>query len=311
MNSTANVKVETVPQEEDGQATGRAAASGVLQDRDAAGANGNSARPGNGSDRREQAGGSSNPAPDAFGEDEARLLLNELTGIESRCGDLAGRLMEIVRALQSGRVIGGGIGWELKGLQTDFEAFQRLTLELARSLSVPVEASAESSPTLADLRALLTLAADTQERSAFQRRNAHAGRVLEDVLTIEYAGAEGSNPLQECLSTAQRLRAEIAESHWPDVHPECAPLVEHRHAFSRLLDLVRRGDRLSDDEWGEAEEAVTASFGRRLAVAAVRGRLRVKSNAPPPAEPPKRCPTCNADLEPEAGFCDECGVKLK
>lgn len=292
------------------EANSPAAVSSALLDHDASRQANAVTAPGDGVDRSEQTGNVSKSAPDAPNDHQARLLLDELTELESRCVELSKRLTEVVRELESGNTRGAGIAPELTALRTDFEAFQNRTVELARSLSVPADAPAGSSATLADLRTLLKLAADEQDQNAFRRLHAQATRELEDVLSLEYAGA-GVNPLDECQSGARRLIVEIAAAQWPDSHPDCLPLVERRHTYSQLLDLVRQGDRLSDDEWENAEEAVARSFGRRLAVSAVRSRLRVKSGPAAPAQAARRCPACNTDLEPGARFCDECGVKLE
>jgi plasmid stability protein len=252
---------------------------------------------------------------------QARSLLEELTGLESRCADLAESLADVVQGLRAGNVHGGDLAPELTALQTAVGSLEKRTAELAVFLSVPADASTGRSM-LGELRAILTAAVEAEEQRDFRALHEGAARELEDVLALEYPGNTGPNPLDECQSGGRRLLAEISGAQWPDQHPECLPLVERRHAYSRLLDLVRLREDLSDDDWQTAEEAVAASFGRRLAVAAVRGRLQAGKNGPPgtslsQASPvtinkeASSCPHCGAQLEADARFCGDCGVKIE
>lgn len=241
----------------------------------------------------------------------ARLLLDELVGLESRCLDLAGTLSTVVQELQSGNVSGTGAGAELISLRSDVESFRKRALQLAQSLSMPAEAASGPAATLGDLRAVLNRAADKLDQDAFQLRHKRAAEELQAVLALDCATADGGNPLEECQADARRLVAEITGTQWPQAHTECLPLIERRHAYSRLLDLVREGNRLSDEEWESAEEAVRAAFGGRLAVAAVRGRLQFKGEPLALEALTKSCPTCGAELETGAKFCGECGVKIE
>ena len=244
-------------------------------------------------------------------ESRSHILLEELGGLESRCAVMAGRLSDVAQEFRSGNVQPGSLGSELTALQADMEAFEKRTVELALSLSVPADAATGSSPRLGELRAVLELAAETEDHRAFALLHDRATRELEGVLALEYRNGDDSSSLDVCQTGARRLQAEIAGAQWPDSHPECLPLVERRHAYSRLLDLVRKGEELNDDDWQTAGESVAASFGKRLAVAAVRGRLRVKSGPVVAGEAAKRCPSCGADLELGARFCGDCGVELE
>ena len=262
---------------------------------------------GNGSSRHETA--RDTPAPAA----EKRLapaLLEELTGLESRCVDLAGRLSEVVQELLSGNVQGGSLPSDLTALRADAESLRQRTVDLAGSLGVPT-AGVASSSMLGELRATLKSAAEAEERRDFRLLHARAAQELESVLALECRAGNGSNPLDEVQSSIRRLLETIAAAEWPNTHPESQLLAERRHACSRLLDLIRQHEELSDDDWQSAEETVAASFGRRLAVAAVRGRLRFKNGSAQAKEDRGICPACGAELESGAKFCGDCGVKIE
>jgi hypothetical protein len=248
--------------------------------------------------------GAKSPAAD---KSQARLLLAELTVLESRCADLAGRLLAVVQELRSGKIQDAGVASELGTLRAGVESLEKRTKELAAALSVPAGATS----TLSELRTVLTAAAEAEDQRDFRALHEGAVRELEDVLALDYPGSGIPNPLDACQDAARRLLAEIDGAEWPQSHPDCIPLVERRHAYSRLLDLVRRGQELSDEDWQTAEEAVANTLGRRLAVAAVRGRLKTKNGTPAPKTAAGGCPSCGAQLEVAAKFCGDCGVKVE
>ena len=332
-NSTAEAKLGMNLKEDDGkeqappaldrlrESSLSAVASTQVQSTQILGQYAASAGPGNGSDQSRTAELMSSPGLKPHKGNQGWALLDELTALESRCAGVAGHLLVVAQNLQSGNIQGLGIAAELTALRTDIESFQELTLELARFLSVPLDAAASPSATLGDLRAVLKIAADTQDQQAFRSLHAQAIRELESVLALEPSGGQGLSAIEECQTSVRRLMAQLAAAQWPESHPECLALVERRHAYSQLLNLVREADQLSDDEWEKAEQVVSASFGRPLAVAAVRGRLRIsdvavleisnRNGSAASAETAPLCPSCNAELEPEAIFCGECGVKLE
>ncbi len=263
------------------------------------------------------------PSPSRNGDDEispiaagpaqqahlSPALLGDLAALESRCVDLAGHLSEVVQELLSGKVHYGSLASDLTALQADVESLKNRTAGLAVSLDVPADAAACTS--LGELRAILTAVAEAEGRRDFRLLHARAAQELEYVLALEYSGSDGANPLDGCQVAGRRLLKEIAGAEWPNAHAESARLAGRQHAYSRLLDLVRQPEKLSDDDWDTAEETVAAVFGRRVAVAAVRGRVRVKSSSKDAKEDAKTCPACGAQLEAGAKFCGDCGVRIE
>lgn len=101
---------------------------------------------------------------------------------------------------------------------------------------------------------------------------AHALEILDRVLALEFTGPGTLESLVECHETARRLHAAITEGECP---VEAERLVRGDHAFVALLNLAERRGRMSDAEWADAHQAVCAEFGRSIASAASRDRLRV------------------------------------
>jgi hypothetical protein len=254
----------------------------------------------------------SNGSSSSGTHDPVGLLLSQVTTLESRAASLATQLLEAAGQLESGGIPAEGLATDLAVFHVDVKTVQRQTADLARSLSVPSDAAMSPMATFRALRTVLAAIRETQDRNAFRDLHAQAAHELESVLEIESGGGVEFAPLDESKGSAKRLLADIAGAEWPNSHPESLPLVQRSHPYSRLLDLVRDGDRLSDNDWEAAQEAVAAAFGRPLAVAAVRGRLqmRVGPAAAAAVEVASHCPSCNAELEPGAKFCGDCGVRI-
>jgi signal peptidase I len=106
--------------------------------------------------------------------------------------------------------------------------------------------------------------------------------VLERVGLVCHANAS-FEPLQEVQARAQVLGQAIHDSAPPKVHPEAAALADGTHAFAQFVELVERGEEVSDERWHVLEESTSANFGTPVAVAAARGRLRIQER-PAPAE---------------------------
>jgi hypothetical protein len=271
------------------------------------------ARTGNGSTRETHPTAAVSNASSSSGtHDPVGLLLNQVTTLESRAASLATQLLEASGQLESGGIPTEGLASDLAVFHADVTAAQRQTADLARSLSVPSDAAMSPVATFRVLRTVLAAIRETQDRNAFRDLHAQAAHELESVLAIESGGGVEFAPLDESKGSAKRLLADIAGAEWPNSHPESLPLVQRRHPYSRLLDLVRDGDRLSDSDWETAQEAVATAFGKPLAVAAVRGRLHVRVGpaAAAAVEVASHCPSCKAELEPGAKFCGDCGFRI-
>jgi hypothetical protein len=251
-----------------------------------------------------------NPTSSPSKDDPVQVLLDHVTALESRAASLAGRLAEAAQELQSGNIPAESLASDLALFHVDLKALQRQTAERAQSLSVPAEAALATVEAFRGLRTVLAAIHDTEQRNAFRNLHARATHEIEAVLAIEPRLGIAFAPLDESKAAATRLLAEIAGAQFPDSHPECVVLVERRHAYSRLVDLVRDGERLDDSDWEAAEEAVAAAFGKRLATAAVRGRLHMKGGPVDPVQAVSHCPACKAELEPGARFCGDCGAKI-
>jgi zinc ribbon protein/PilZ domain-containing protein len=235
----------------------------------------------------------------------------ELAALETQFSAMAERLSGAVRDLQAGRGPSPGLAAEVEACQSHFAILREHVAELAQSSGVSATSVMQSSASTEDLRTVLNAVAEAeQQRRVFGEARDRALNELAPVLCLVRRDGTEFAALDECQARARQLLEEIGRSEWPRLHAECQPLLERQHAFCRLLDLVRDGEELSDEAWESAEGAVTAAFGKPLAIAATRGRLRLRSQTGDAGDTTERCPSCGADLDPGARFCGECSAKV-
>ncbi len=109
--------------------------------------------------------------------------------------------------------------------------------------------------------------AESVRRSAFN--------VLDTVARLHVRDHSDFPPLNDCRTLARSLRDRIAESAPYDLPEETSALAEGRHPFCDLLTIVSGTGSLSDADWAKVHARVSETFGRPLAVAAARSRLRI------------------------------------
>jgi hypothetical protein len=233
-----------------------------------------------------------------------------LAALESRFTAMSERLSQAVSDFKGEILPDGALGADLTKLQADFGVLRARAAELAVSLSVPAAPISGPKLRLEPLRQLLRAIDDAERRQVFRELQDRAASELKRALAIVYRGNVRFAPLEQCKDTARRRLAEITASEWPHSTPECRPLADRQHAISRLLDLVCYGAELSDADCEAAVDAVSATFGQALAIAALRGRLTLEAETKTPAAAVERCPSCGAELDPGARFCGECGAKI-
>ena len=212
-------------------------------------------------------------------EDAALELLRELAALEARFLALADRLTAAVNDLRSGRPAPGSLAGETMACQSAFDALRKRVAELTPS-AVFAETAASTSASLNDLLTVLqsTMEAERQRRQ-FEETRGRAAAELDRVLHLVHSDGAAFPPLDSCQSQARNLKAQLTQAEWPNFPEECRLVAERQHTFSRLLDLVERGGKLTDEEWEAAEEAVSSSLGKPLAIAVARGRLRLETDA--------------------------------
>ena len=210
-------------------------------------------------------------------------LLRDLTGVSEAFTQLSERLADVASELRtSGIPPSPQLLKEIAESRNNFDDLRNRAVELMGLLPASEVTRPEEIGSLKELKALLQSLSEAEEkRLADQRINEQALSTLDRVLSFAHREGEHFQPLLTCQAKARELRAAIAESSWPDMHPEAVVLAQRRHPFAELLTLVEEHDRLDDDLWLVLKHAVSESFGKKLSLAAARGKLIVSD----PIEP--------------------------
>ncbi|TAD89276.1 MAG: hypothetical protein EA000_05750, partial [Oscillatoriales cyanobacterium] len=106
-------------------------------------------------------------------------------------------------------------------------------------------------------------------------------RVLERILAIAHRVESNFQSLLECQEKARELQRAISESQESDLHPDTQLLADGNHPFCKLLTLIAELEAADDERLDSLHDAVSESFGRTLAMAAVRGKLIIQSETIP------------------------------
>lgn len=204
-------------------------------------------------------------------------LLQELHGVSERFSRLGEKLTAVASELQvSGIPPAPHFLDELRASRSTFEELRKRATELAGMLADSRAKQAEQIESLTDLKALIQSLGEAQEKRAEDEKlNRQALALLNRILAIEHCEEVEFPPLADCQQKARELRRAITALRWPDIHPEAAALAHRRHPLAELLILVERHMDLDDDLWLLLKHAVSESFGKRLSLAAARGKLFV------------------------------------
>lgn len=111
-------------------------------------------------------------------------------------------------------------------------------------------------------------------RSELQKQ---AGLTLSRVLSLTHVDDRAFSGLVHCQEAARQLQAQlkdVSNNHMSEI----AQLADGSHPFYALLQLVDSPDELSDEAWAQYQEQITTAWGRALATAVARHKIR--STAP-------------------------------
>jgi hypothetical protein len=153
----------------------------------------------------------------------------------------------------------------------EFAALRAEVFDAAAALGVrtPTTETVDSTRRLDSMLRVLLEGLETAERQATQARaRAEAAASLQRIAALTHHDDPGFAALVACQAGAAELSAALAKNADVDAGA-VAP-------FAALLTLIDGQQDLDDDRWGALEDAVATAFGRPLAVAASRGKLRAR-----------------------------------
>jgi class 3 adenylate cyclase len=228
-----------------------------------------------------------------------RDLRTELAALAERFAGLGAELVSASRAMgAAGAPPSDDLASRTAELRAAFADLRERVLQRASALGVAVGAERETLVALGDLEQVLqsideaegarpegasAVPEDRPSREAMEAALQRAIPVLNRVLVITHRDDPAFQPLIECQAKASDLRLRLSRAVSQDSAPVRAD--ESIAPFADLLLLVVGRDNLDDERYAKAEDTVTRTFGRPLAVAATRGRLSIEGVARPAAAP--------------------------
>ncbi len=238
-----------------------------------------------------------------------RQLKSDLQALHESFRELSLRLAETAGNLgRSGRPPSEEILQQLEGAHRRFRELQEAAFQLATGerLTPAVGADQTSVP---DLLALLRQVDDVRAvRKKNQEQMQKARTVLDRILSIVHKDSATFAPLADLHAKAASLReATLTDSDQP-ASPELDNLAEGKHSYCDLLTLLEQSEDIDDDRWVQLNDSITQTYGKPLAIATARKKLRV-SSSPSPAAPASNPPPVSDSGSPlDTAFASEPGL---
>jgi hypothetical protein len=215
-------------------------------------------------------------APAATDLDDLRA---RIAALQTRFKDVGG---QAARAAADASALGAPPSEELLAALTaaaqDFHALRDEILELAATLEVALPKPADAIGSLRDLTPVVD-AVSAATAAAERRRRLDAARaaalaVIDRVQTVTHRDDAAFAPLVQCQAHARTLRETIAAADVDD--SDVGAWAQELRPFADLLEMLEGQGSVDDERWTELADGVSAAFGRALATAATRGRLRLR-----------------------------------
>jgi hypothetical protein len=207
-------------------------------------------------------------------------LKNDLQALQETFRELSLRLAEAAGNLgRSGRPPSEEIILQLGNAHRRFHELQEGAFQLAAEERLPTLAATERA-TVPDLLALLRQVDETRViRQKKQDQLQKARTVLDRILSIAHKDSKPFAPLADLHAKASGLRDQaLADSDQP-IGPDLENLAEGRHPYCDFLHLLEHHDDIDDDRWVQLNDSITQAFGKPLAIATARKKLRIKECA--------------------------------
>src|SRR5438876_3629254 len=171
---------------------------------------------------------------------ESAVLFQHLTSLTEGFSQLSTRLAQVAQALQDpGKPPAESLVAALVASRRDFADLCARGLALAASLAVSPLPTREALASLSDLKSLLQIAAQAEEKkAAIEDLRQRALTALDRVLTMTHRDNIAFPPLLACQAKAGALRLTVAEPLSSELHPAAAALAKGEGPSSASLTLV-------------------------------------------------------------------------
>jgi len=167
---------------------------------------------------------------------------------------------------------------QLTAAAQEFQALRDDVLDAAASLEVILPKPVATLVSLRDLvpvvDALATAVADAGRHRRLEAGRAAALHVINRVQAIAHHDDPTFAPLAECQATARALHDQIAGS--AASGSDVIGWAERLRPFADLLEMLEGQGAMDDERFSQLADNVAVAFGRPLATAVTRGRLRLR-----------------------------------
>ena len=168
---------------------------------------------------------------------------------------------------------------ELTATNAEFHALRDEVLEHVARLEVVLPKPADAMVSLRDLvpvvEAIAAAAISGERNRRVEAGRAAALHVINRVQAIRHRDDSAFAPLADCQAMGRALHEEIAGAS-AATDSDVARWAERLRPFADLLDMLEEEGVVDDERFTQLAENVAATFGRPLATAALRGRLRFR-----------------------------------
>jgi hypothetical protein len=212
-------------------------------------------------------------------------LGHRLTALRSDFATLGARAAGAAEALAATLPPPTTLLAELTAARVAFTGLRTAMVAHAGTLSIALDA--DNLGTLRDLEPVLAAIAAAEELrarlAAWDIARKDALGVLGRVTALTHREDKTLPTLTECQDRARELQGALAGPAPESLEQETALLPEKMRPYTELLALVEGWNVLDDDRCAVLQDTITESFGRTLALAALRGKLGCPGETPPPA----------------------------
>src|SRR5262245_1983822 len=198
-------------------------------------------------------------------------LRQRLVALRTRFGDVGARAAAAADEIRVSVVPAEDLVEDLRPAGGDSNELRRAIVDQLSGF--PSTPDPTKLSTLKALDAVLTamerVEAERARRAAWERARDDALATLDRVATLIHREDPESVALAECQAQARELHEALASAPSGDVEQ----LSAHLRSFVELVTLADGWNQLDDDYCAALQESITQTFGRPLALAALRGKL--------------------------------------
>ena len=203
------------------------------------------------------------------------MVMNQLCELRSQMDNLSKDLFKAMESIQNEWILpDAGLKDTLQYVQILFESTRNILLEYIQSIQLPIKLVENQKFSLMALEGLFQKSEEHLQNLNEEKKYNQILEILLKVSCIRYKDGQEFPALSPCHIQAREL-VEALQALETDKNSEWDALIKGTHPLTVLIKLVENGERLNEEECNDCFEKLASTYGKTLALAAVRGRLEV------------------------------------